>query len=211
MRILRHSLRGTTTFFTLAGMQDKKKRPSSRGRRAELHCASKWRVASFGAALRRRRNGWRFRLRPAQSPDGVGANAPEHGDLRGLGLLGLAILALVLRANELSVNEDMVALVESVRAGFAEAIESDDAVPLGFGLPLVQSVYLTELSQDFAEVLGGLIGEEVRSFMKAAEVGAIIESGRIIAAVGMADADRGSDKWSVASIVRNYYGGSSGD
>src|SRR6516162_3472657 len=31
------------------------------------------------------------------------------------------------------------------------------------------------------------------------------------AAVGMADADRGSVKWSVASIVRSYDGGSSGD
>src|SRR5262249_55762843 len=31
------------------------------------------------------------------------------------------------------------------------------------------------------------------------------------AAVGMADADRGSVKWSVASIVRSYDGGSSGN
>src|ERR1035441_279522 len=36
----------------------------------------------------------------------------------------------------------------------------------------IQSVYLTELSQDFAEVLGGLIGEEARSFLTAAGIGA---------------------------------------
>ena len=44
----------------------------------------------------------------------------------------------------------------------------------------IQSIYLTELSEDFAEVLGGLIGEEIRSLMKAREVGATIENGRII-------------------------------
>jgi putative restriction endonuclease len=44
----------------------------------------------------------------------------------------------------------------------------------------IQSIYLTELSRDFAEVLGGLIGEEARSLMKATEVGALIENGRII-------------------------------
>lgn len=44
----------------------------------------------------------------------------------------------------------------------------------------IQSIYLTELSEDFAEILGGLIGEEVRSLMKAREVGATIENGRII-------------------------------
>jgi putative restriction endonuclease len=38
----------------------------------------------------------------------------------------------------------------------------------------VQSIYLTELSQDFAEVLGGLIGEEVRSLMAATAAGAAI-------------------------------------
>ena len=40
----------------------------------------------------------------------------------------------------MSVNEDMVALVERVRDGFAEAVERHDAVPLGFGLPLVVRV-----------------------------------------------------------------------
>ena len=40
----------------------------------------------------------------------------------------------------MSVNEDMVALVKGVRYGLAEAVEGHDAVPLGFGLPLVVRV-----------------------------------------------------------------------
>jgi len=36
----------------------------------------------------------------------------------------------------------------------------------------IQSIYLTELSQDFAAVLGSLIGEEVRSLIEATEAGA---------------------------------------
>src|SRR5438445_10659868 len=44
----------------------------------------------------------------------------------------------------------------------------------------IQSVYLTELSQDFAEVLGGLIGEEVRLLTAAAESGATFEDDKIV-------------------------------
>jgi hypothetical protein len=44
----------------------------------------------------------------------------------------------------------------------------------------IQSIYLTELSQDFSEVLGGLIGEEVRPFLAGTSVGASIENGRIV-------------------------------
>jgi hypothetical protein len=44
----------------------------------------------------------------------------------------------------------------------------------------IQSIYLTELSQDFAAVLGSLIGEEVRSLMEATEAGAVIENGKIV-------------------------------
>lgn len=44
----------------------------------------------------------------------------------------------------------------------------------------VQSIYLTELSQDFAEVLGGLIGEEVHSLMAATAASAAIENGKIV-------------------------------
>jgi putative restriction endonuclease len=42
----------------------------------------------------------------------------------------------------------------------------------------IQSIYLTELSQSFAEVLSGLIGEEVRPFLAGASVTAV-EDGRI--------------------------------
>jgi hypothetical protein len=90
----------------------------------------------FRSWLRSRRLRGHFRFRAAQPPDGIGADAPEDGDLRGLGLLRLAVLVLVFRADELSVNQDMVALVERVRDGLAEAIKRHDAVPLGSGLPL---------------------------------------------------------------------------
>jgi hypothetical protein len=44
----------------------------------------------------------------------------------------------------------------------------------------IQSIYLTELSQDFAEVLSGLIGEEARSLLAANRAGAAIENGKIV-------------------------------
>lgn len=44
----------------------------------------------------------------------------------------------------------------------------------------LQSIYLTELSQNFAEVLTGLIGEEARPFMSSAELPASDESGRLV-------------------------------
>ena len=44
----------------------------------------------------------------------------------------------------------------------------------------IQSIYLTELSEDFAEVLGGLIGEEARSMIAVAGTDASIENGRIV-------------------------------
>jgi hypothetical protein len=45
----------------------------------------------------------------------------------------------------------------------------------------IQSIYLTELSEEFAEVLGGLIGEEARSLITAAEAYAAVENDRIVA------------------------------
>jgi HNH endonuclease len=44
----------------------------------------------------------------------------------------------------------------------------------------IQSVYLTELTEDFANVLAGLVGEEARSFMSAPKVGAALMSGERI-------------------------------
>jgi putative restriction endonuclease len=49
--------------------------------------------------------------------------------------------------------------------------------PSGKGL---QSVYLTELAKDFAEVLGGLIGGEVCSLIGAAEGSVVVENQRIV-------------------------------
>src|SRR5260370_34210758 len=95
-----------------------------------------WLSASFDAGRCR----WHFGFRAAEPADGVGANAPEDGDLRGLRFLGLAVLALVHRTDELSVHEDVVALVERVGDGLAEAVEGHDAVAVGFGLPLVVRV-----------------------------------------------------------------------
>jgi putative restriction endonuclease len=45
----------------------------------------------------------------------------------------------------------------------------------------IQSVYLTELPEDFASVLAGLIGEEARSLMSPSEVGVVrVEGDRIV-------------------------------
>jgi hypothetical protein len=44
----------------------------------------------------------------------------------------------------------------------------------------IQSIYLTELSQDFSDVLAGLIGEEARSLIAASEAGAVVENGKIV-------------------------------
>ncbi len=116
------------------------KRPPGLNRRAFSTPESKWRVTRLGPSFGARSRGRHFRFRAAQPAHGVGANAPEDSDLRGLGLLGLAVLVLVLRANELAVNEDVVALVKRIGDGLAKAVESHDAVPLGFGLPLVVRV-----------------------------------------------------------------------
>lgn len=44
----------------------------------------------------------------------------------------------------------------------------------------VQSIYLTELSQDFAAVLAGLIGEEARSLVANADTIVAVDKGRIV-------------------------------
>ncbi len=48
----------------------------------------------------------------------------------------------------MSVNEDMVALVERVRDGLPDAVKGHDAVPLGSGLPLVVRVLPRLLRRD---------------------------------------------------------------
>src|SRR5260370_16620756 len=44
----------------------------------------------------------------------------------------------------------------------------------------IQSIYLTELSPSFAEVLSGLIGNEVRPLLAGTSVDAAVEDGRIV-------------------------------
>jgi hypothetical protein len=109
---------------------------------------SEGRVAGFDSGVAVRSCCWGFRLSAAEPAHGVGTHAPEDRELRGLGLLRLAVLALVLRADELSVHEDMVALVDRVGNGLAEAVESHDAMPLGFGLPFVVRVLPRLLGSD---------------------------------------------------------------
>jgi putative restriction endonuclease len=60
------------------------------------------------------------------------------------------------------------------------AVLPDHYSPLQANGNGIQSIYLTELSQDFAEVLGGLIGEEVRLIIAGTDAGAVLENGRIV-------------------------------
>src|SRR5208283_142615 len=93
-------------------------------------------IAGVGAG----RSRWRFGFGTTEPAHGIRADAPER-DLRGLGLLALAVLALVLRTDEHSIDKNVVALVESVGECRSETVERDDAVPLGFRLPLVVRVF----------------------------------------------------------------------
>jgi hypothetical protein len=64
--------------------------------------------------------------------------------------------------------------------GVLRAVLPDRYSPLQANGNGIQSIYLTELSQDFAEILGGLIGEEARPLIAASRVGAVIENDRIV-------------------------------
>jgi putative restriction endonuclease len=82
------------------------------------------------------------------------------------------------------VNVSFAPLLNKIRPkdhmGVLKAVLPNRYAPLqpsGNGL---QGIYLTELSQDFAQVLGGLIGEEARSLTAAAGAGATDEDGRIV-------------------------------
>ena len=68
------------------------------------------------------RSRWRggcSRFCAVEPPHGVRADAREDDRARRFGLLGLVVLALVVRADELSVNEDMIVLMERVDDGLA--------------------------------------------------------------------------------------------
>src|SRR6266851_1791481 len=101
-------------------MQDNKKalRPEPEG-----FCSANSKRSVFRSRLRCRRCSGHFRLRTAQPPHGVRANARQDSELRGLAHLGLAVLALAVRADELSINQDRVALAERVHDGRTEAVE----------------------------------------------------------------------------------------
>jgi putative restriction endonuclease len=65
--------------------------------------------------------------------------------------------------------------------GVLRKVLPDRYSPLQFNGNGIQSVYLTELSQNFAGVLVGLIGEEARSLLVVVEGGATVGSGRMVA------------------------------
>jgi hypothetical protein len=75
-----------------AGQKEKALRPKPEGSLASL---SEGRFARFGSCVGVRRRSWGFRLSAAEPAHGIRTHAPEDRELRGLGLLGLAILALV--------------------------------------------------------------------------------------------------------------------
>jgi hypothetical protein len=64
--------------------------------------------------------------------------------------------------------------------GVLRAVLPDRYAPLQANGNGNQSLYLTELPQDFAEVLGGLIGEEARSMIAGAAMGPATENERIV-------------------------------
>jgi hypothetical protein len=104
---------------------------------------------------------WGFTFRTAEPPDGVGAHAPKDVDFRRLSLLGFTILAFVLGTDELSVNEDMVALAQRIRDGITEAVERHDAVPFGFRLPLVVRVLPGLLRSDRQHSEAGAVAADL--------------------------------------------------
>jgi putative restriction endonuclease len=82
------------------------------------------------------------------------------------------------------VNASFTHLVNKIRPkdhmGVLREVLPDRYSPLQANGNGIQSIYLTELSEDFAEVLGGLIGEEARSLIAAAEACAAVQSERIV-------------------------------
>ena len=82
------------------------------------------------------------------------------------------------------VNASFSQLLNKIRPkdhmGVLREVLPDRYSPLQANGNGIQSIYLTELSEDFAEVLGGLIGEEARSLVAAAEACAAVESDRIV-------------------------------
>ena len=94
--------------------------------------------------------GWRVRFRFAavELAHDIGADRPR-GDLRGLGLLALAVRLLVGGADERAFDEDVSALLDVAENVFGETWPKDcDAVPLGLRDPLVLGVLPGSLCGD---------------------------------------------------------------
>jgi putative restriction endonuclease len=84
------------------------------------------------------------------------------------------------------VNVSFVHLLNKVRPkdhmAVLKAVLPDRYSPLQQNGNGIQSIYLTELSLDFTEVLSGLIGEEARQMLTVASTGTPIGNGRIATA-----------------------------
>jgi len=82
------------------------------------------------------------------------------------------------------VNASFTQLLKKIRPkdhmGVLREVLPDRYSPLQPNGNGIQSIYLTELSEEFTEVLGGLIGEEARSLIAAAEAYAAVENDRIV-------------------------------
>jgi hypothetical protein len=81
------------------------------------------------------------------------------------------------------VNVSFVPLLNQIRPkdhmGVLRAVLPDRYSPLQINGNGIQSIYLTELSLNFAEVLGGLIGSEVRPLIEGS-TGVVLENERIV-------------------------------
>jgi putative restriction endonuclease len=79
------------------------------------------------------------------------------------------------------VTVSFTSLVNKIRPkdhmGVLSGVLPDRYSPLQRNGNGIQSIYLTELSQAFVEVLGGLIGEEARSFISAVQTSPAVQDG----------------------------------
>ena len=82
------------------------------------------------------------------------------------------------------VNVSFVSLLNKIRPKdhmkVLKAVLPPRYSPLQINGNGIQSVYLTELSEDFAQVLGGLIGEEVQPYFAGASLHTSVEDGNIV-------------------------------
>jgi putative restriction endonuclease len=82
------------------------------------------------------------------------------------------------------VNVSFTTLLNKIRPkdhmGVLRSVLPDRYSPLQPNGNGIQSIYLTELSQEFAAVLAGLIGEEARSLVANAETIVAVDKGRIV-------------------------------